>query len=90
MLLARAWFYSTCMQTGKQIETPHRTKTRHPVKSHHLSSFGILNRNGLEIANNIDSPINEEEKDNKLAEFSDWSMPEQRTGYIQSKLHDFF
>jgi hypothetical protein len=88
LLIGRGYYYQR-MQPGKQIEPQRRSRSKHPVKIHHLSTFGILNRNGLEVANNITSPVTEEEKENKRDEFSDWSMPEQRPGYIQCKLHDF-
>lgn len=78
------------MQPGKTIESREPGKSRHPVKTHHLSSFGILNRNGLEIITERDLAIMEEEKEEKASEFTEWSMPEQRLGYIQGKLHDFF
>jgi hypothetical protein len=82
-------FINNHMQLVKPIEPQRRGRSKHPVKTHHLSAFGILNRNGLEMAENITSPVKEEEKENKRAEFSEWSMPEQRPGYIQCKLHDF-
>lgn len=78
------------MQPGKKIESSVRSKSRYPIKTHHLSSFGILNRNGLEMTNESDLAIMEEKKEEKTSEFSEWSMPEQRPGYIQGRLHDFF
>ena len=78
------------MQPGKKIQPRDGNKSRHPVKTHHLSSFGILNRNGLELINEKDFAITVEEKEEKTSEFSEWSMPEQRLGYIQGRKHDFF
>jgi hypothetical protein len=79
------------MQPGEKI-APKSTgrKAKQSVKTHHLSSFGILNRNGLEINNGRDLPAIEEGNEKKLSEFSDWSMPEQPMGYIQGRVHDFF
>ena len=60
------------------------------IKTQHLSSFGILNRNGLEIPSGIETNPVEKEEDAKRAEFAEWSMPEQRPGFIQAKKHDLF
>ena len=65
-------------------------RVKQPVKKHHLSSFGILNRNGLEINSGGNLPAIEEGYESKLSEFSNWSMPEQPKGYIQGRIHDFF
>jgi hypothetical protein len=80
------------MQPGEKIVFPRRSriKKKETIKPHHLSSFGILNRNGLEITNGVDPPDLEELiESNNLPEFSDWSMPEERHGYIKCKAHDF-
>jgi hypothetical protein len=80
------------MQPGERIRYTKHSTRKQSVKTHHLSTFGILNRNGLEITNGRDLPdlpVIEEEIESTLSEFSDWSMPEQRVGYIQCKLHDF-
>lgn len=61
-----------------------------PVLNHHLSSFGVLNRNGLEIPSGIGDEPATEQADAVPAEFTAWSMPEQRPGFIQAKKHDFF
>lgn len=60
------------------------------VPVYHLSSFGVLNRNGLEIPSGIELDPVEREEDTKGDGFTEWSMPEQRTGFIQVKKHDFF
>lgn len=78
------------MQSGEKIELTKTGRHKQTVKTHHLSSFGILNRNGLEITNGRELPTIEEPTENKLPEFSNWSMPEERPGYIQCKTHDFF
>jgi len=78
------------MQSSEKIGYTNRSREKQPIKTHHLSSFGILNRNGLEINTGRDLFIVEEENETKSSEFIDWSMPEQRSGYIQGKKHDFF
>ncbi|MGZ5219609.1 MAG: hypothetical protein ACXWV6_02795 [Chitinophagaceae bacterium] len=78
------------MEPVEKIIPEMRSRSRQTIKTHHLSSFGILNRNGLEITNGRDLPDIEQLNESKRAEFSDWSMPEQRQGYIQCKKHDFF
>ncbi len=78
------------MQPGEEIRYTKRSREKQLIKTHHLSSFGILNRNGLEINTGKDLLAGEEENETKSSEFSDWSMPEQRSGYIQGKKHDFF
>jgi hypothetical protein len=60
------------------------------VKPQHISSFGLLNRNGLEIPSGIEADPVEREEDAKRNAFTEWSMPEQRPGFIQPKKHDFF
>jgi len=79
------------MQPGKKIRSEKYTGTeKKPLKTHHLSSFGILNRNGLEIST-VRTVWDFEEDDEILhSEFSDWSMPEERPGYIRCKKHDFY
>ncbi len=61
-----------------------------PILVNHLSSFGVLNRNGLEISPGIDPEVAEKEEDTRSGEFIKWSMPEQRPGFMQAKKHDFF
>jgi hypothetical protein len=78
------------MQRAEKIIPAARSRSKQTIKAHHLSSFGILNRNGLEITNGRDLPAVEHENESKETEFSDWSMPEQKPGYIQCKKHDFF
>jgi len=79
------------MQPGKKIiYDKYSRKEKKPLKIHHLSSFGILNRNGLEIATVRTIPDFEEEEEIILSEYSDWSMPEERSGYIRCKKHDFY
>ena len=79
------------MQPGEKIRPSKRIRRKQFIKTHHLSSFGILNRNSFEIINGGDLPVViEEENESKLSEFSDWSMPEQPSGYIKCKNHDFF
>ena len=78
------------MQPDNKIESAKPVRRKQPIRAHHLSSFGILNRNGLEITNGRELPPIEEENKSNQSEFSDWSMPEQPSGYIQGKKHDFF
>jgi len=78
------------MQPSEKIRYTKHSREKHPIRTHHLSSFGILNRNGLEIDIIRDLLASEEENEPKSPEFLDWSMPEQRPGYIKVKKHDFF
>jgi hypothetical protein len=78
------------MQAREEILIKRHRGRDHPVRTSHLSAFGILNRNGLEITNGREMPPVEEEHENKRPEFLDWTMPEQRPGYIKCKPHDFF
>ena len=78
------------MQPSEKIRNTNRSREKQPFRTHHLSSFGILNRNGLEINTTRDILVDEEENEIKSSEFMDWSMPEQRSGYLQGKKHDFF
>jgi hypothetical protein len=78
------------MQPGEKIKSSKRNRHKQFIKTHHLSSFGILNRNSFEIINSGDRPVNKEENESKLSKFSDWSMPDQPLGYIRCKNHDFF
>ena len=77
-------------QTGDKIRNANRRRREQLIKSHHLSSFGILNRNGLEIPSGIEMPLIEAEDEIIVAELSEWSMPVQSAGYIKCKQHDFF
>lgn len=79
------------MQPGKKIRYEKLSwKGEKTLKTHHLSSFGILNRNGLEIAIIRTIPDFEEDDEMLHFEFLEWSMPEERPGYIKCKKHDFF
>ncbi|MEP7371932.1 MAG: hypothetical protein ABI675_01000 [Chitinophagaceae bacterium] len=59
------------------------------TKSPHISSFRILNRNGLEIPSGSGVALIEEDNQTKPSEFQAQSMPEQASGYIKCKKHDF-
>ena len=63
---------------------------RHPAKAHHLSTFGLLNRNGLEITMGISLPELVEEKTIPPAEFSDWLPLQEQWGYIPMRKFDFW
>ena len=78
------------MQEREEILIKRHRGGNRPVKTSHLSSFGILNRNGLEITTGRETAPVEEEHEIKRPEFSDWYMPEQQHGYIKCKPHDFF
>lgn len=77
------------MQPGEKIKSSKRNKRKQNIKIHDLSSLSILNRNGLEIIDGSDVPVIVE-NESKLSKFSDWSMPDQPSGYIRGKNHDFF
>ncbi|HKO82737.1 MAG TPA: hypothetical protein VJU78_20165 [Chitinophagaceae bacterium] len=78
------------MQAVHKIKVTERNRRKQPARVYHLSSFGILNRNGLEIVNEKDlSIIEEENEDNVSSMFSEWLIPVPRPGYIKVKLHDF-
>ena len=73
-----------------QHSDPVKRSQRPVVTSRHITSFGLLNRNGLEIPSGIEDDPVEREEDAKRDAFTEWSMPEQRPGFIQPKKHDFF
>ncbi len=79
-------------QPGGKIRYSKRNKRKHSIRSPHISSFGILNRNGLEIpvVATVDMSISEEDNESKRSTFTDGTMPEQPHGYIKCKKHDFF
>jgi hypothetical protein len=72
---------------------PNREKkiTRHSDNAApYVSSFNLVNRYGQLAVHN--TPLTESVKKaqiKKLPNFSNWSMPEQRVGYIKCKEHDF-
>jgi hypothetical protein len=76
-------------QPGEKIRHSKRGRWKQSIKSPHISSFGILNRNGLEIPAGIDRPVIEDDSKTKQPAFTDGSMPEQPSGYIKCKKHDF-
>lgn len=78
------------MRKKQSIKSRKRRERPRPVLATHLSSFGHLNRNGLEIPSGLEPDPVEEEEIRKKAEFAAWSMPEQRPGFIQVRKHDFF
>lgn len=77
-------------QPGGKVRYSKRSRRKQSIRSPHISSFGILNRNGLEITAGLEIPANEEDHENKLSVFTEGSMPEQQHGYIKCKKHDFF
>ncbi len=81
------------MQQSRQIPSVEPDHQPEPsLKVQHLSSFSILNRNGLEIDNGIIELATDDQKEEEkpLSEFSGWSLPLQRAEYFQSKKHDFW
>jgi hypothetical protein len=76
-------------QPGEKIRHSKRNRRKHSIKSPHISSFGILNRNGLEISTVVDMPAIEENKESNQSPFADGLMPEQPSGYLKCKKHDF-
>jgi hypothetical protein len=76
-------------QPGEKIIQLKRIRRKQSIKSPHISSFGILNRNGLEITKDMDLPVIEEGNETKPSTFATGSMPEQLSGYIKCKKHDF-
>lgn len=77
-------------QPGGKIRYSKGSRRKQSIRSPHMSSFGILNRNGLEIPAGLDMPANDEDHENKLSTFTEVSMPEQQQGYIKCRKHDFF
>ncbi|HRO71636.1 MAG TPA: hypothetical protein PK951_14695 [Chitinophagaceae bacterium] len=77
-------------QSSKNQITGISNQKKKPVIVNHLSSFGVLNRNGLEISTGIENEVADKEEDTRSGEFVKWSMPEQRPGFMQVKKHDFF
>ena len=76
-------------QPGEKIRQSKRNRRKQSGKSPHISSFGILNRNGLEIPASIDLPPIEEDNETRPSAFAAGLMPEQASGYIKCKKHDF-
>ena len=77
------------MQSVQKIKFTRHKRRKQPARVYHLSSFGVLNRNGLEIMNEKDLSIIEEENEVEIAVFSEWLIPVPRAGYIKARLHDF-
>lgn len=77
------------MQSVQKIKITRHDRRKRPARVYHLSSFGILNRNGLEIINEKDLSIIEEENKDEISVFSEWLVPVPRAGYIKVRLHDF-
>jgi hypothetical protein len=79
------------MQTLNSIDPVQKRRNKPVIGSHHISSFGILNRNGLEITAATQDPEPEVATETAIlpAEFTNWSMPVERPGYMQSRRHDF-
>ena len=64
-----------------------------PIKHshhHHLSSFGLLNRNGLEVPPGISLSEPGEEKNKPGSEFSSWLPLQEQWGYIPMRKFDFW
>jgi hypothetical protein len=76
-------------QPGEKIRHLTRNRPKQSIKYPHLSTFGILNRNGLEIPEDINLTPTEEGDETKPSFFARASMPEQPSGYIKCKKHDF-
>ena len=78
------------MQAVQKIKVARHSRRKEPARIFHLSSFGTLNRNGLELINEKDlSIIEDEHEEEELAVFSEWLIPVPRPGYIKVRLHDF-
>ncbi len=77
-------------QPDQKIISTKRIRRQQSIKVHHLPSFRILNRMGLEILKGRGMPDIEEENKYKRPEFPECLMPEQPSGYIKCKKHDFF
>ena len=77
-------------QPDEIIISAKRSRRKQSIKIHHLPSFRILNRTGLEMLKGRDIPDIEKENECKRSEFPDCLMPEQPSGYIKCKKHDFF
>ena len=76
-------------QPDEIIISAKRSRRKQSIKIHHLPSFRILNSTGLKILKCRHVPDIEEENESKLSEFPNCSMPEQPSGYIKCKKHDF-
>jgi hypothetical protein len=77
------------MQTENSNNPAQKRRSKPLILSHHISTFGILNRNGLELATKVTEEEHAPEADQSKSEFIGWSMPEERPGYIQTRRHDF-
>lgn len=82
--------FSTKQDQEEIISLRHPDNLKHPAKAHHLSSFGLLNRNGLEIATGISLPEIVEEKSIPYTEFADWLPLQEQWGYIPMRKFDFW
>ena len=76
-------------QPEQKIISAKRSRRQRSIKIYHLPSYRILNSTGLKILKSRDMPAIEEENESKLSEFPDCSMPEQPSGYIKCREHDF-
>ena len=76
-------------QPDEKILSKKRSRRKQSIKIHHLSSFRILSSTGLKMLRVRGVPDIEEENESKLSEFPDCSMPEQPSGYIKCRKHDF-
>jgi hypothetical protein len=77
-------------QPAEKIRYSKHNRGKASFKSPHISSFRILNRNGLEIPSGSGvPPVVEEYSQTKPFEFQTPLMPEQASGYIKCKKHDF-
>jgi len=77
-------------QPGEKIRHSRLYRRKQSTKSPHISSFGMLNRNGLEISIGMNLPAVEEEKETRESALPSGPMPEQQQGYIKCRKHDFF
>lgn len=77
----------------RKKESRRKGKKQSPAKAQggaHLSVFGMLNRNGLEMPPVLEPDSLDEPIETKNTEFTTWSMPEQRPGFIRARRHDYF
>lgn len=82
--------FSTQEDPEEIVSSSRTTNLEHPTRTYHLSSFGLLNRNGLEIPPGISLTEPAEEKSMPDTPFSAWLPIEEQWGYIPMRKFDFW
>lgn len=86
----QSMIFSTDQGGEEIISSGDAAELKPSAKTHHLSSFGLLNRNGLEITPGISLPEPAGEKSKPDTEFSAWLPPQEQWGYIPMRKFDFW